>query len=222
MGSDFFYGKTASAVYETASLFALHNNYYKQFLRQADLDIKDNTKVLDLGCGGGRLAVNLLNEYVHKRNVRPVVHAVDISEDMLKLSEKKAERDDVLQYLRLYKGDAEDLSTAREFRKGSSVEFRDGQFDIVMAAGLLECVPQPARVLEEMLRVLKPSGQFVISCVNKNVFGEIGSRMWKYNIIPKKLILSHLGELKDLKRFKVRTMHPYMGRLKSTYTGVKV
>lgn len=45
---------------------------------------------------------------------------------------------------------------------GRRLPFRDGSFDIVVSIGVLEHVPRPAALVEEMARVLKRGGIFML------------------------------------------------------------
>ena len=104
-------------------------------------DIKD-IKILDIGAGTGRLSVLLAN-----RGAR--VTALDVSPKMLELVKRKNDK------IETVVGDAENLP------------FKDGSFDIVTAAFLIVHLKDPAGFFDEVYRVLKDGGIFVVTNINQ-------------------------------------------------------
>jgi SAM-dependent methyltransferase len=51
--------------------------------------------------------------------------------------------------------------------------FRDGSFDVVVANYVLHHVPDPARAVSEMSRVLRPGGTVVVACVGDDHLTEL-------------------------------------------------
>jgi len=88
---------------------------------------------LDLGCGTG-WTMDALSELGYNRNII----GMDISSGMLKSAKKKG--------MTLLKGDAQNLP------------FNSASFDVVMAKGVLQHLPQFERAVSEIARVLKPGG----------------------------------------------------------------
>ncbi|MEP7334208.1 MAG: methyltransferase domain-containing protein [Actinomycetota bacterium] len=109
------------------------------------LGLPGGTRVLDAGCGAGRLSVDLA-----RRGLR--VHAVDTAEKLV-----DAARETV---------NAAGLSDAVGVRTADvhALPFEDGTFAAVVALGLLPWVHTPARALAELARVLAPGGHVVLSC----------------------------------------------------------
>ena len=102
-------------------------------------------RVLDVGCGGGFLT-NDLAARGHR------VSGVDASAEALEV----AARHDASRSVVYRRGDAEALP------------FPDGEFDAVCAMDLLEHVENPARVVGEAARVLRPGGLFFFHTFNRN------------------------------------------------------
>jgi ubiquinone/menaquinone biosynthesis C-methylase UbiE len=98
------------------------------------------TRVLDLGCGTGDLAVCLA-----AANRR--VTGCDISMEML---------DHAAQAYR-----AEAVEWARLEPNWRRLPFRDGTFDAIVASSILEYLDNPVAVLRECARVLQPSGMLL-------------------------------------------------------------
>lgn len=99
-------------------------------------------KVLDVGAGTGRLAVFLANQGAE-------VTALDISGKMLEIIKRKHKK--IITRI----GDAENLP------------FDDNTFGIVVAAFLIVHLKDPKRFFDEVYRVLKDDGIFIITNINQ-------------------------------------------------------
>lgn len=104
-------------------------------------------KVLDIGCGAGFLS-NALAYGKHQ------VEGIDMSEESLKIARKY------------------DTTKTANYQYANAYElpFEDNQFDAVCAMDFLEHVEEPARVILEASRVLKPGGVFFFHTFSKNIF----------------------------------------------------
>jgi len=98
-------------------------------------------KVLDLGGGMGRMSIPL--------SARHFVTLTDLSPQMLDLARPYASERLHLQ-----------VTDAR------SLPFPDSSFDYVLAIDLLPHIPEPADLIAEARRVLKPGGSLIIDCTN--------------------------------------------------------
>jgi ubiquinone/menaquinone biosynthesis C-methylase UbiE len=99
------------------------------------------TKMLELGCGTGHWTNFFLNKGYK-------VTATDISDAMLQLAKQK--------------------NLNANFIKADSLEipFEDNSFDIISSITMLEFVEDQDKVLEEIQRVLKPGGYFILGSLN--------------------------------------------------------
>ena len=79
------------------------------------------------------------------------ITGVDICEEMLAQARQRVDRLRISGVEALHRMDARDLG------------FASGRFDTVVAMHTLSVVPEPGRVMAEMVRVLKPGGRLVIS-----------------------------------------------------------
>jgi ubiquinone/menaquinone biosynthesis C-methylase UbiE len=97
--------------------------------------------VLDVGCGTGFLAL-LLAERGHS------VTGIDVAVEMLNVARQKAEE--------------ANLSVRFRLENGVSVQDSDGSYDLVMARHVIWVLPDPARGVQEWLRVLRPGGRLAL------------------------------------------------------------
>jgi phosphatidylethanolamine/phosphatidyl-N-methylethanolamine N-methyltransferase len=99
-------------------------------------------EVLVVGVGTG-LELGLL-----PKNLR--VTGIDLSAPMLKLARERVAKHALRQVKALHIMDA------------GALEFPDARFDVALAPYVMSVVPSPAKVLDEMWRVLRPGGQMVL------------------------------------------------------------
>lgn len=105
-----------------------------------NLQFDDDASVLEVGVGTGAS----LNLYPRQAKIT----GVDISEDMLRLSEKRAQK--ARRPVDLYTMNAQHL------------EFPDNSFSHVVAMYVVSVSPDPAMIVAEMVRVCRPGGEIVI------------------------------------------------------------
>ncbi len=127
----------------TADYYIKKEKYWDSFEKNEVLpllgDFKDK-KVLDVGAGNGRLAGRLAG-------LGAEVTALDVSEEMLKRIKNKE--------IKIVVGEAENLS------------FPDDSFDIVIAAFLIVHLKDLSLFFDEVYRVLKPGGKFLVTNINQ-------------------------------------------------------
>ncbi len=107
-----------------------------------------NGRLLEAGTGRGHLALNLA-----RLGYRLV--SFDQSAEQLEFARQNLE--------------AHGLAGLVEFRQedGENLSFADNSFDIIFAVNLVHHLKNPYRVLDELRRVLAPSGKLVISDFNE-------------------------------------------------------
>ena len=117
---------------------------YTQRLAMSMMEIKPDSKVLDVGCGTGFAVVQLAMMLPEGKAC-----GIDISAKMIAIAEANVPKE---------------LETNVEFRQASSsgIPYEEGEFDYIMCTNSFHHYPEPLEALNEMRRVLKPGGQLVI------------------------------------------------------------
>lgn len=110
------------------------------------LSLRASDHVLDVGCGGGANIAKLL-----KICTGGFVAGIDYSEESLKYSRKKN-----INNL--------DKNCIIKFGSASNIPFKDNSFDVVTAFETIYFWPNLKNDFQEIRRVLKPNGQFMICC----------------------------------------------------------
>ncbi len=145
--------------------FQLNTTYCEALLTSRVATIlaqaEPRARVLDCGVGSGSLSIAL--ESVLKGPAE--FHAIDTSAEML-VQAKTA-----MQHA--------GLTPCLQQADVMALPYEDRSFDVVMAAHVLEHLPEPQRALAEMVRVLKPGGMVFICVTRASVFGILVQLLWR-------------------------------------------
>jgi ubiquinone/menaquinone biosynthesis C-methylase UbiE len=111
-------------------------------------------RVLDVGTGTGLLAVEFAKGL-------PAIEVVglDLSDVALELARDNAQEVRASSRVSFRKGDAEDMP------------FEDDAFDLVISGNTLHLLKNPVRMFNEIQRVLKPGGRFLVSDFRRSWLG---------------------------------------------------
>lgn len=133
--------------------YKLYNHNWRVHLETIiqEGQIRDGERILDVGCGWGRILIGLRKYLPHAELV-----GIEIIEKLIERAKKAIIREiGSLDRIDLLVGDADDLP------------FKNQSFDRVIAIRVLQYLPSPARTLKEFKRVLKDGGTVVIAVPNK-------------------------------------------------------
>lgn len=133
-----------------------------EFIREAGLTAGTKPlRVLDCGVGTGTFALAFARAFA-----APVcMDAVDLSDVMI----REARR-------RLHQAG---LDVAFERADVCALPYSDNQYDLVMAAHVLEHLPDPVVALKEMRRILKPGGWLVACLTRESSLGRYVQVKWR-------------------------------------------
>lgn len=127
--------------------------------------IKPHAQVLDCGVGNGSLSIAL-----DSIKTGPVdIHGTDTSGEMLLQAKLKMQHAGMNPHLQ--QADV------------MSLPYDDQSFDVVMAAHVVEHLPNPHRALAEMVRVLKPGGMVFLCMTRPSLFGALVQFRWRTRAI---------------------------------------
>jgi SAM-dependent methyltransferase len=129
-----------------ADLDQYHFEKLHHLLRLVNFDGYAGRRVLDVGCGAG-------TDLARFAKGGAVVFGVDLSPSAIALARQNFEQ----QRLQA------DLREA----DGASLPFASDTFDLVYAHGVVQYTSNPARLVEECRRVLKPGGEAVFQVYNR-------------------------------------------------------
>jgi SAM-dependent methyltransferase len=113
-------------------------------------DVKPGERVLDMGCGGGRHAFAL-----YRRGADVVAFDMDASElaDVAVMFEAMAAEGEV----------PAGAKAATVRGTAYALPFEDNSFDKIIAAEVMEHLPEDTRAMAELTRVLKPGGLIAVT-----------------------------------------------------------
>lgn len=139
---------------------------YREALLASDAETvlaqsRSKARVLDCGIGCGSLSIAL-------NSIQPdhiAYHGIDMSSEMLAVANVAMRQ----------AGLSPHLNQANVL----SIPYADRSFDFVMAAHVLEHLPEPQRALNEMIRVLKPGGMLFVCMTRRSIFGALVQLRWR-------------------------------------------
>ena len=117
---------------------------YIQKKTVVEIKLKDNIKILDVGCGTGDSLI-----YLYNKNQKLKLFGIDISKNMLKIARKKLGNKAIL-----------------KFSDVEKIQFENNFFDYVINTEAFHHFPNPNKAIKEMSRVLKKKGKLIITDIN--------------------------------------------------------
>jgi 2-polyprenyl-3-methyl-5-hydroxy-6-metoxy-1,4-benzoquinol methylase len=130
-----------------------------QFLTLAHrLDLTGNEQVLDVGSGPGHLSLQIAEKLKRGGSV----HGIDIAPNMVKMAKRMAQ----------HQG-----TRNTHFRTGTAtaLPYEAESFNIVVSSNAFPWVPERAQFLNEVYRVLKPSGKLALVTVSNKCYKEFAA-----------------------------------------------
>jgi len=107
--------------------------------------------ILDAGCGSGECAIELARAFPDAETV-----GLDLSPALVEMARKRAAESGPLPNLRFEVGDV------------AATPFPDGHFAAVICTDVLQIVPDPVALVNELERVLAPGGRLRLASVKRS------------------------------------------------------
>ena len=155
-----------------------YEDAYRQTVEAILEEVNSTSRVLDVGCGTGVIAMEIVPE------VNQVI-GIDLSPKMIAQARKKALKM-ALENVTFDEGD------------GYATDFDSGSFDVVILANLLHVVAEPAAVVREAHRLLAPGG--ILLTVTDCMGEPVPPKMW-LNLIELRL-MKFFGRIKYFSFFR--------------------
>jgi ubiquinone/menaquinone biosynthesis C-methylase UbiE len=127
--------------YDSMDHAAVNSAFVSDFLAVWD----GGNPIIDVGTGTAQIPIELC-----RRDVRPKIYAVDAAASMLDLARSNVARADLIERFQIEQADAKRLPA------------RDATCGAVISNSIVHHIPEPAAVLSEMVRVLKPGGRIFV------------------------------------------------------------
>lgn len=143
---------------------AFERKYVEMALER--LSVQEGGAVLEIGFGSG----HCLKRIAQSVGIRGKVCGIDISSGMLEVARRRLQRAQLSDRVELYCGDAANLP------------YDDSTFDSVFMSFTLELfdTPEIPKVLEEVKRVLKPTGRLGVVSMSKENGGSTLVRLYEW------------------------------------------
>jgi ubiquinone/menaquinone biosynthesis C-methylase UbiE len=170
------YGGRKGALLATASKMSLHIKFGRRLIRSREFDIRGMKSILDVGSGAGQIAGHLL-EFADRD---AQITCTDLSQQMLRRARQRLKSN----------------RPAFVAADVAAMPFADGSFDGITCGYVLEHVPEPAKGLREMARVLRTGGRMLLLTTEDSFSGAWTSRLWycrTYNRPELKRLCESLG-----------------------------
>ena len=122
----------------------------------------DGNDVLDLGCAGGFMAEAMTNKGARVTGIDPAGDAIEAAKNRAKVIGQN------IQY---------------DVGVGEALPYQDAAFDTVVCVDVLEHVSDLTKVVEEVVRVLRPGGMFLYDTINRNSVSRLATITVAENIL---------------------------------------
>jgi ubiquinone/menaquinone biosynthesis C-methylase UbiE len=107
--------------------------------------------ILDAGCGPGFMLIEILKLFPNSQGI-----GIDLAEPLLAVGRKIANAEGLAERVKFESGDVEKLP------------YEDNSFDCVVSINMLHIVENPVKQLDEIERVLKPDGLYLIADIKRS------------------------------------------------------
>jgi ubiquinone/menaquinone biosynthesis C-methylase UbiE len=164
-----------ASAYEKATRMVI-GSYYRQVAEEVVAHLESGV-ILDLGTGPGYLPIEIAN-----RSSKIRIVGVDLSRKLIEMARSNAAKSGLADRLRF------------QFGNAGRLEFDDLSFDMVISTGMLHSLKEPAKVLQEIYRVLKKGREAWIFDPAK-VASHVDRKKWKASLNTRERLFLWLFQL---------------------------
>lgn len=151
----------------------MHRFNYAQsmqnFIRELNIPLVENPKILELGCGTGITTVVLREKYPEAE-----LWGLDLSDEMMKICQQKVPN------LKLIKGDFNQPESFEIFSNGVNFEFDKNYFDLIISTGSLSEYGELENVLPFVKSLLTPEGRLINIGIRNSAIGFFQSVLYHF------------------------------------------
>lgn len=162
------YNKTAW-VYDQCMNLAGTAPSFKKILKNLDIILPDNPRILDIGCGTG-----LASEVLHDRFPGSDITGFDLSECMLERYCKSH------RYSAAVLGDFNEGNGFMKFPSREKTSFGDGSFDLILSTNAVSEYGDLDRALPFIHRICSKKGYFINIGIKDSLINKFSSKLWKF------------------------------------------
>tara|TARA_Y100000310_G_scaffold341787_1_gene442105 strand:- start:7976 stop:8623 length:648 start_codon:yes stop_codon:yes gene_type:complete len=163
-----FYNKRAKA-YEVLFNKFRYAKTLQTIVKSVKIEIPDNAKILDLGCGTG-----LATQALIQRFPKAEITGLDYSEEMLKICHEK------FHHIDLIMGDFNQEEIFHSFPAKEKVKMDPDTWDFIISTAAVSEYGDLDKAIPFVYTLLRKGGIFINIGTRKNVGGIIGSKIWKF------------------------------------------
>lgn len=138
-----------------------HMRLMRSYAIQRAIAIEQTGQAADLGCGPGHLAIELAHAAPDL-----YVTGIDLSDEMLAQAEARTRRDGLAERIAFKKGDV------------AQIPFPDDSLDLVISTLSLHHWSDPVAVLNEIARVVRPGGSFLVFDLRRDMTAPFYLLLW--------------------------------------------
>jgi ubiquinone/menaquinone biosynthesis C-methylase UbiE len=185
------------------------------------IQLQENERVLELGCGTGQLWFENFNKVPSTCSII----LSDFSKEMVNKAKENLGQ--------------QNLPIEFEIIDAEKIPYPDNNFDVVIACHMLYHIPNIQKALRSINNLLKPEGRFIATTVSKNHLQELKDFLFEFGIYSqektwgknfsefrnetgREVLIPFFSEVKFyeyINEVKINSVIPLMNYIESLYTG---